>query len=107
MTAPVGIQKVMNGWKVYFVMPSQYTLDTLPTPNNAQVSIKKVPAKRFAVIRFSSFVDEDKMGRKVKELNDWIVNKNLKPINSPELARYNPPWTLPFLRRNEIMVEVD
>ena len=107
MTAPVGIQKVMNGWKVYFVMPSQYTLDTLPTPNNAQVSIKQVPAKRFAVIRFSGFVDEDKMGQKVKKLNDWIVNKNLKPINSPELARYNPPWTLPFLRRNEIMVEVD
>lgn len=107
MTAPVGIQKVMNGWKVYFVMPSQYNLDTLPTPNNAQVSIKQVPAKRCAVIRFSGFVDEDKMSQKVKELNDWIVNKNLKPINSPELARYNPPWTLPFLRRNEIMVEVD
>jgi DNA gyrase inhibitor GyrI len=88
-------------------MPSQYTLDTLPTPNNAQVSIRHVPAKRYAVLRFSGLVDEDKMGQKVKELNDWIVNKNLKPINNPELARYNPPWTLPFLRRNEIMVEVD
>ena len=107
MTAPVGIQKALNGWKVYFVMPSQYTLDTLPTPNNAQVSIRHVPAKRYAVLRFSGLVDEDKMGQKVKELNDWIVNKNLKPIKSPELARYNPPWTLPFLRRNEIMVEVD
>ena len=107
MTAPVGIQKDIKGWKVYFVMPSQYTLDTLPAPNNAQVSIKQVPAKRFAVIRFTGFVDEDKMGQKVKELNDWVVKKNLNPLNSPELARYNPPWTLPFLRRNEIMVEVD
>jgi hypothetical protein len=107
MTAPVGIQKAMNGWKVYFVMPSQYTLDTLPAPNDARVTIKPVPAKRFAVISFSGLVDEDKMAKKVKELNNWIVNKNLKPINSPELARYNPPWTLPFLRRNEVMIEVD
>jgi hypothetical protein len=107
MTAPVGVQEVKDGWKVYFVMPSKYTLDSLPKPNNAQVSIKEIPAKKFAVIRFSGLVDEEKMNKKVKDLNEWIVNKNLKPISNPELARYNPPWTLPFLRRNEVMVEVD
>jgi len=107
MTAPVGVQENKNGWKVSFVMPSQYTLDTLPKPNNAQVSIKQMPVKKFAVIRFSGLVDEDKMNQKVKELNEWILNKSLKPIGTPELARYNPPWTLPFLRRNEVMVEVE
>jgi len=107
MTAPVGVQENKNGWKVNFVMPSQYTVDTLPKPNNAQVSIKQVPVKKFAVIRFSGLVNEEKMHQKVKELNEWMVNKNLKPISSPELARYNPPWTLPFLRRNEVMVEVE
>ncbi len=107
MTAPLGVQEVKDGWKVYFVMPSKYTLDSLPKPNNAQVSIKQIPAKKFAVIRFSGLVDEEKMNKKVKDLNEWVVNKNLKPISNPELARYNPPWTLPFLRRNEVMVEVD
>ena len=107
MTAPLGVQEVKDGWKVYFVMPSQYTLDSIPKPNNAQVSIKQIPAKKFAVIRFSGLVDEEKMNKKVKDLNEWIVSRNLKAISNPELARYNPPWTLPFLRRNEVMVEVD
>ena len=107
MTAPLGVQEVKDGWKVYFVMPSKYTLDSLPKPNNAEVSIKQIPAKKFAVMRFSGLVDEEKMNKKVKDLNEWIVSKNLKPISNPELARYNPPWTLPFLRRNEVMVEVD
>ena len=107
MTAPLGVQEVKDGWKVYFVMPSKYTLDSIPKPNNAQVSIKQIPAKKFAVIRFSGLVDEEKMNKKVKDLNEWIVSRNLKAISNPELARYNPPWTLPFLRRNEVMVEVD
>ena len=107
MTAPLGVQEVKDGWKVYFVMPSKYTLDSLPKPNNAQVSIKQIPAKKFAVIRFSGLVDEENMNKKVKDLNEWIVSRSLKPISNPELARYNPPWTLPFLRRNEVMVEVD
>ena len=66
-----------------------------------------IPAKKIAVIRFSGLVDEEKMNKKVKDLNEWIVSKNLKAMSIPELARYNPPWTLPFLRRNEVMVEVD
>jgi hypothetical protein len=60
MTAPVGVQQANNGWKVYFVMPSQYTLDTLPKPNNPLVIIKQVPSQKFAVIRFSGLVDEEK-----------------------------------------------
>ena len=107
MTAPVGIQEANHGWKVYFVMPSQYTLDTLPKPNNPLVSIKQVPSKKFAVIRFSGLVDEEKMAKKAVDLKQWVENKKLKMLGTPELARYNPPWTLPFLRRNELMVEVE
>lgn len=107
MTAPVGLQQSNNQWRVYFVMPSQYTLETLPKPNNPQVSIKLLPAQKFAVVRFSGLVDEEKMTTKQSELNQWTKRKNLKVLSSPELARYNPPWTLPFLRRNELLVEVE
>jgi SOUL heme-binding protein len=105
MTAPVAVQKEAEKWRVHFVMPSQYSLETLPTPNNAQVSLREVAAKKFAVVRFSGLVGEEKMATKTAELQAWMQIKQLKPIGTPELARYNPPWTLPFLRRNEILIE--
>ena len=107
MTVPVGVQQENNAWKVYFVMPSQYTLETLPKPNNPLVSIKLSPVQKFAVIRFSGLVDEEKMAKKVSELKDWVAGKNLKVIGEPELARYNPPWTLTFFRRNEVMLALE
>jgi hypothetical protein len=107
MTVPVGVQQASDGWKVYFVMPSQYALETLPKPNNPLVGIKQIPSQKFAVVRFSGLVDEEKMANKVVELTHWIEIKKLKMIGGPELARYNPPWTLPFLRRNEVMIAVD
>lgn len=107
MTAPVGMQQSDNGWKVSFVMPSQYNLDTLPKSNNPAVTIKQLPAKKIALIRFSGFVDEEKIQLKSAELYQWVALKKLNLIGTPELARYNPPWTLPFLRRNELMVEVE
>jgi hypothetical protein len=56
------------------------------------------------VIRFSGFTGEDKIAAKTAELMAWLDTKNITPTGKPELARYNPPWTLPFLRRNEVMV---
>jgi len=107
MTSPVGVHHASKGWKVYFVMPSQYTLETLPKPKSPLVSIKQRSSQKFAVIRFSGLVDEEKMEKKVAELKQWTDNKKLKVLGNPELARYNPPWTLPFLRRNEVMLEVE
>ena len=104
MTAPVAVQKEAEKWRVHFVMPSQYSLEALPTPNNPQVSLREVAAKRYAVVRFSGLVGEEKMATKTAELQAWMQTKQLKPTGTPELARYNPPWTLPFLRRNEILI---
>ncbi len=104
MTAPVSMQQSAGQWRMYFVMPSQYTLSTLPTPNNPAVTLRELPASRVAVLRFSGFAGEEKTAKKTAELLAWLNSKNITPIGEPELARYNPPWTLPFLRRNEVMV---
>lgn len=107
MTAPVNVEQYGAGWKVNFVMPRQYTLETLPKPNNPLVKIKPIPAKKFAVIQFSGLVDAEKVAKKVTDLEQWISTKQLKVLGNAELAIYNPPWTLPFLRRNEVMIEVE
>ena len=112
MTAPVGIESSKssegagNQWTVSFVMPAEYTLASLPKPLNPQVKIREVPAEKKAVITFSGFYSEDTVLEKTKALEDWIKSKNMQAIGSPQFARYNPPWTLPFMRRNEVMIRV-
>jgi DNA gyrase inhibitor GyrI len=106
MTAPVTQQGDGNTWKVRFIMPSSYTMETLPKPHNAAVKLKEIAAKRYAVIRFSGMAGEDSLKRRTKELSEWVDAKNLAPESDPVYAFYNPPWTLPFLRRNEVMIEI-
>ena len=104
MTAPVSMEQTGGQWRVHFVMPGQYTLDTLPKPANPAVTLREVPARNYAVIRFSGLAGEDKTATKTADLMTWLDSKGITPTGKPELARYNPPWTLPFLRRNEVMV---
>ena len=104
MTAPVGMARTGEQWRVHFVMPSRYTIDTLPTPNNPVVRLREVPATRYAVLRFSGWVTDEKRAAKTSELLAWLDGRGMTPKGTAELARYNPPWTLPFLRRNEVMV---
>jgi len=112
MTAPVGIESSKssegagNQWTVSFVMPAEYTLASLPKPLNPQVKIREVPAEKRAVITFSGFYNEEKVREKTQALRDWVKIKNLKSVGEPQFARYNPPWTLPFMRRNEVMIQV-
>ncbi len=116
MTAPVSVQpQVEPGtglmqskrWRVQFTMPRTYTLATLPTPRNLAVTLREVPSKTMAVLVFSGFAGADKVQQKTDELLKWLKENNKQAIAIPQLARYNPPWTLPFLRRNEIMVEIE
>jgi hypothetical protein len=106
MTAPVTQQGSDNTWRVRFVMPSKYTMETLPKPNNPAVELRQIPAKRFAVIRFSGMAGEDSLERHTKELDGFLEAKKIAPLSLPTYAFYNPPWTLPFLRRNEVLVEI-
>src|SRR5690349_10037552 len=106
MTAPVTQQGGSETWRVRFIMPSKYTLVTLPKPNNPAIELKEIRQKRFAVIRFSGMAGEESLERYNKELDDFLSAKRLTPLSPPIYAFYNPPWTLPFLRRNEVLVEI-
>jgi hypothetical protein len=110
MTAPVVVEKKgaseQQQWILYFVMPKSYRMDSLPKPNNPQVQIKEIKNKKVAVIRFSGWVDEDKLADRTAELQTWIKQEQLIAIGDPQLARYNPPWTLPWWRRNEVFIPV-
>jgi hypothetical protein len=106
MTAPVTQQGDGSTWRVRFIMPSSYTMETLPKPRNPAVKLKEIAAKRYAVIRFSGMAGEDTLKRRIKELREWVTKNNLTSLSGPVYAFYNPPWTLPFLRRNEVMVEI-
>lgn len=105
MTMPVTLEQISGQWQVNFVLPSQYTLDTIPTPNNKQVMLREIQERKVAVLRFSGIANETNTAQKTRELLKWMDKKNLIPTSAIELARYNSPWTLPFLRRNEIIVE--
>lgn len=105
MTAPVNIVQKDEKWLMHFVMPSQYTLATLPKPNNTAVIIRKVDGAKYAVLRFSGLAGKAKADKKTADLKKWLESRNIKALGKPELARYNPPWTLPFMRRNELMIK--
>ena len=104
MTIPISLKKNSGRWQVSFVMPRKYTLDTIPLPNNKQIMLRKIPARKVAILEFSGFVNEKNTASRAQELLKWMDKKNLISTGSIELSRYDPPWTLPFLRRNEISV---
>lgn len=104
MTAPVMQQaEAADSWTVRFVMPAQYSMATLPKPNNSQVKIIEMPPKKVVVIRFSGSITENSLNKHLLLLKQYIADNKLQVNGEPEYAFYNPPWTLPFMRRNEIM----
>lgn len=107
MTAPVGQQRVQEKWAVSFMMPASYTLETLPEPEEPKVTLRQVPARRMAAVRYSGFWNEKNYLRYKLALESWIREKGLTIVGDPLWARYNPPFTPWFLRRNEILIPVD
>ena len=107
MTAPILAEGENKKWVVSFVMPKEYSLDTLPKPNNKDISISSIPPQKYAVVVFSGLVRESNYDEQINLLNYYVVNKNLVTVGKVQIARYNPPWTLPFFRRNELMIRVN
>jgi effector-binding domain-containing protein len=107
MTAPVLQQGDKEQWKVKFVMPSQYTKQTLPVPVNKNIQIIEQPVATFIAITFSGFSTKTNLEKNLKRLQKYIAEHQIQVKGSPIYAFYNPPWTLPFMRRNEIWIEIE
>lgn len=106
MTSPVGQQRENGRWAVSFMMPSSYSLETLPEPNDPNVTLRQVPARYIAAVRYSGFWSEEGYRRNKDQLEAWMNKKDLRVVGEPIWARYNPPFTPWFLRRNEILVPI-
>ncbi len=107
MTEPVEQVKSEAGWTMTFMMPAKYRIDELPVPNDSRVTFEEVPEKAVAAIRYSGSRSEKSNSERAEELRNWIQSKGEYEINgSPRSAGYDPPWTLPPFRRNEMMYDV-
>jgi len=107
MTAPVTQIKEGDVWRVQFTMPSSYSLETLPKPNNTEVKIISKPACRTVSITFSGFWSNRNMKKNSAELEHYIKTHEIKTEGEATYSFYNPPWTLPFFRRNEISYKIN
>ena len=107
MTAPVNQQQSEGNYIVSFLMPSKYTMETLPEPLDSSVRLRQIPARKVSVIRYSGSWSRKKYEAKKALLEEFIKNKGLKITGQDIFARYDPPFQIPFLRRNEVLFEVE
>ncbi|OYX51758.1 MAG: hypothetical protein B7Y90_00070 [Alphaproteobacteria bacterium 32-64-14] len=108
MTAPVTQQAASSDqeWVIGFTMPASYSIETLPRPVDPDVRLVEVPARAMAVLSFTGLATEEDMRAASARLLDEVARANLQPKGDVVFAFYDPPWILPFFRRNEAMVEV-
>jgi hypothetical protein len=109
MTAPVIQEKGKedsNSAIISFVMPESFTLDTLPSPLDKRITLREIPAKSVAVLQYSGGWTEERYKEHESILIKALEDANIKTIGEPSFARYNSPFALWFMRRNEIMIEV-
>lgn len=106
MTAPVTVTPDTQGWRVHFVMPSAENLQSLPRPLNPQVELRTVPKHEVVAVRFSGFTTQASMQEQTDRLRAWAQARNLKLSPTAQVARYDDPFTLPWNRRNEILIDL-
>ncbi|WP_372512997.1 SOUL family heme-binding protein [Mycobacterium cookii] len=107
MTAPVTQYASPEGqWVIRFFMPSAKTLESLPAPDDPAVSLVTAPAETIAVRRFSGSTSPDALAAQTAALVQTLHDQGLEATDSPAVWFYDPPWTLPFLRRTEIVIPV-
>ena len=106
MTAPVQQEQTDTEWAISFIMPSKFSIDTIPNPINDRIKIIQIPSKRYAVITFSGRSTEANLTKHTSKLEIYMNESSYSKVGNAKYAFYNPPWTLPFLRRNEVQFEI-
>lgn len=106
MTAPVNLQKAGGKWSVTFLMPADYTINTLPEPNDGRIILREIPSRSIAAIKYSGTWSKSRYENHKALLIQMVNRKNLKPAGEYIFARYNPPFMPWFLRRNEVLVPI-
>jgi hypothetical protein len=108
MTSPVIASKVSEKrHKISFMMPSKYTMDTLPEPDSDEITFRKLEKHKAAVIRFSGYFRERLLEKKSEEFKHWLQKEGIGPKSEFISAQYNPPWIPGLFRRNEIIVYIE
>ena len=107
MTAPVNQQKSEDMWSVSFIMPSKYTIKTLPQPLDPNITLREIPPCKMAALRYSGTWSRKRYEAKKSLLEQFISNKKLQIIGEAIFSRYDPPFQLWFLRRNEVLIPVE
>ena len=106
MTAPLIREKQSQGWRFSFVLPAGYTLANSPLPDDERVSIQQIPARKVASLQYSGSWQQVRFDINSELLLEWVSEQQMQPTSLPRVAGYDPPWTLPFLRRNEVLVDI-
>lgn len=107
MTAPVTQERAGERWRIAFVMPAKLTLETLPEPTDPTVVLREIPGRTVAALTYSGTWSRKRYEAKLDLLLRRLREAGLKPVGEPVFARYNPPFTPWFLRRNEILIPVE
>jgi effector-binding domain-containing protein len=101
MTAPV----ISNANSFSFVMPLKFKMEEVPEPLESRIKIERIPARRLAVIRFKGYAREKSVNEVKSRLLSTLEKSGIATVGEPFLMRYNSPWTLGFMRRNEVGIE--
>ncbi|MDX2112300.1 MAG: heme-binding protein [Alphaproteobacteria bacterium] len=107
MTSPVTQAKDGETWLVQFMMPSQYTLKTLPKAKDDRIRFFQTKAVKKAVVMFSGFTNDSAVAAETAKLKQWVEARGLKVAGEPVIAYYDDPFTFPWNRRNEIQLVVE
>jgi len=106
MTAPVSQKQVDDEWVVSFMMPAEFTLETIPLPNDPEVQIRAVPTHQMAVLRYSGRWTSKRYLEHKARLESWLKLKGYTPQGEAVWARFNAPYTPWFMKRNEVQIPV-